>query len=120
MPGPGTLRAWLCAVQPGLAWTFSATSGAMMSATTVFASASTVSWPRLFELITRFAPSYAQPGDTTYQSGSALASSSLSSPRVFQGSRPMLFWTAKPAAQEGAPVPSSTVPGALDDSGQGS
>src|SRR5205809_7521412 len=88
MVGAGALRTWLRAVQPALAATFIAAPGAMIRATA--ACPSTFSWPMVFELMVRVVVlvTSCQPGDTTYQSGSADESTSLSSPSVRQGNRP--------------------------------
>ena len=90
MVGAGALRAWLRAVQPALAATFIAAPGAMIRATAALACPSTFSWPMVFELMGRVVVlvTSCQPGDTTYQSGSADESTSLSSPSVRQGNRP--------------------------------
>ena len=90
MVGAGALRAWLRAVQPALAATFIAAPGAMIRATAALACPSTFSWPMVFELMVRVVVlvTSCQPGDTTYQSGSADESTSLSSPSVRQGNRP--------------------------------
>src|SRR5437879_5796937 len=82
MVGAGALRAWLRAVQPALAATFIAAPGAMIRATAALACPSTLSWPMVFELMVRVVVlvTSCQPGDTTYQSGSADESTSLSSP----------------------------------------
>src|SRR2546422_1985571 len=84
MVGAGALRAWLRAVQPALAATFIAAPGAMIRATAALACPSTFSWPMVFELMVRVVVlvTSCQPGDTTYQSGSADESTSLSSPSV--------------------------------------
>src|SRR5712691_8848039 len=114
MAGDGALRAWLRAVQPALASTFIAAPGAMISATAAFAWPSTFSWPIVFELMTRFPALIAHPRETTYHSGSLLASTSLSSPSVFHGSRP----TAG-GVQAAAAMPSLTPPIFPAASGQG-
>src|SRR5262245_26751265 len=65
----------------------------MMRAIASFAAPSTVSCPAELELMNVVSAGKvefdsAQPGDTTYQSGSASASTSWSRPSVFQGRRP--------------------------------
>src|SRR5713226_8155386 len=105
MVGDGALRAWLRAVQPALADTFIAAPGAMISATAAFAWPSTLSWPIVFELMTRFPAVIAHPGETTYHSGSLWASTSLSRPSVRHGNRP----TAG-SVQAAAAWPSLAVP----------
>src|SRR4051812_37103469 len=64
----------------------------MMSATAALATPSTVSCPTELELITGkvVLEVNAQPGETTYQSGSPSASTSFSVPIVRQGKRPTL------------------------------
>jgi hypothetical protein len=87
VPVPG--RAWFQAVQPDAAATLMGAPGEMSSATAAFGTPSSVSWPMLFELTTLFVPTFTpHAGETAYQSGSASASSSWSSPSVRQGKRP--------------------------------
>src|SRR5882672_2785977 len=114
MVGAGALRAWLRAVQPALAATFIAAPGAMIRATAAFAWPSTFNVPIVFELMTRFPAVIAHPGETTYHSGSLLASTSLSSPSVFHGSRPTAGSVQFPAA-----MPSLAPPIFPAASGQG-
>src|SRR4029077_5969763 len=90
--------------------------GAMMTATASMPS--TVIWPGVFELMTVLVVLFglAQPGETTYQSGSVAASSGLSIPSVLHGSRPTAGRVQFPAAMPScAGLP--TFPAA---SGQGS
>src|SRR5258708_3877129 len=105
MVGEGLARVWLRAVQPALASTFIAAPGAMIRATAALAWPSTLSWPIVFELMTRFPAVIAHPGETTYHSGSLLASTSLSNPSVRHGNRP----TAG-SVQAAAAWPSLAVP----------
>src|SRR5437879_4633418 len=88
----------------------------MISATESFAAPSTVSWPEVFELMVSIAvlEGSAQPTDTTYQSGSLAASTSLSNPSVRQGRRPTAGRAQLPAA-----IPSLLVPKLPGASGQG-
>jgi hypothetical protein len=90
----------------------------MIRATALLATPSTVSWPTESELMTVLVVELGlcQPGETTYQSGSAWASVSLSRPSVRQGRRPTAGTLQLPAA-----TPSSAgLPELPAASGQGS
>ena len=79
----------------------------MTSATAALAVPSSVSCPGEFELMvsSEVTVGRAQPGDTTYHSGSPLASRSFGKPSVRQGSRPIAGSVQLPAA-----IPSFAVP----------
>src|SRR3954451_26557 len=88
----------------------------MISATALLATPSTVSCPTEFELITVCVVllGKAHPGDTTYQSGSFSASTSLSRPSGRHRSRPIAGSVQTPDA-----TPSLLVPKFPGASGQG-
>src|SRR5262245_64103795 len=93
--------------------------GAMIRATASLATPSTVSCPLELELITELPPEGTpQLVDTTYQSGSPDASTSLSVPIVRQGKRPTLSEVPQPVpVLPSLPVVLSKSPGFC---GQGS
>src|SRR6185436_5185159 len=106
------------AAQPVVPCTENAGPGAMISATAAFGSPSTASCPTVFELMVSVAVpggTSAQPGDTAYQSGSAAASTSFSTPSVRHGNRPTAGSVQLPAA-----TPSLVPPALPGASGHGS
>src|SRR3954463_16410760 len=81
----------------------------MISATAAFGVPSTVSGPAAFELILSCVALDSRdhiPGDTTYQSGSFEASTSLSMPSVRQGRRPTKEQFGLATATPGPAMPS--------------
>src|SRR4051812_23246992 len=89
----------------------------MITAAELLAAPSTVSWPTLSELMRVLVVELGlcQPGETAYQSGSAAASTSFSSPSVRQGKRPIAGTAQLPAA-----IPSSAgLPALAAASGHG-